>query len=688
MTNPLLIGKGIPAYGDITPDLVQPSIEQLLQELSQALTQLETDLSQTETVTWENLVVPLEQIGDRIGWSWGVVEHLLSVKNTPELRSAHNQIQPAVVQFFNRLSQSQPIYEAYKKLRDSDQWHKLEPAQQRIINAAIRDAELSGVGLKGTDKEKFNQIQMELAELSTNFANHLMDATKAFSLTLFTPEEIEGLPPSFLQLSAQTARAHGEPDATPEQGPWCITLDAPSYVPFMQHSRRSDLREKLYRAFISRASEGELDNTPLIERILDLRQQKARLLGFRTFAELSLARKMAGTVSAVENLLEELRQASYPHAEKELQAIRDFAQTDLNHWDIAFWSERLREAKFQFTAEELRPYFPLPQVLNGVFNLLQKLFHISIEPADGQAPVWHEDVRYFQIFDHDRQLIASFFLDPYSRPHEKRGGAWMNDCQGRAKQPDGLRLPIAYLICNQTPPVGDTPSLMTFYEVTTLFQEFGHGLQHMLTKVDYGGAAGINNVEWDAVELPSQFMENWCYDRGTLMGMARHYRTGEPLPEEYYQKLLASRNFMSGSAMLRQLHFALVDLALHDRYQPNGSMSAEDLRREIAKTTMVMPPLPEDKFLCSFSHIFAGGYGAGYYSYKWAEVLSADAFAAFEEVGLDNEEKLVEVGKRYRDTILALGGSRHPLEVFAEFRGRAPSTEALLRHSGLLPQVA
>jgi len=688
MTNPLLIGKGIPAYGDITPDLVQPSIEQLLQELSQALTQLETDLSQTETVTWENLVVPLEQIGDRIGWSWGVVEHLLSVKNTPELRSAHNQIQPAVVQFFNRLSQSQPIYEAYKKLRDSDQWHKLEPAQQRIINAAIRDAELSGVGLKGTDKEKFNQIQMELAELSTNFANHLMDATKAFSLTLFTPEEIEGLPPSFLQLSAQTARAHGEPDATPEQGPWCITLDAPSYVPFMQHSRRSDLREKLYRAFISRASEGELDNTPLIERILDLRQQKARLLGFRTFAELSLARKMAGTVSAVENLLEELRQASYPHAEKELQAIRDFAQTDLNHWDIAFWSERLREAKFQFTAEELRPYFPLPQVLNGLFNLLQKLFQISIEPADGQAPVWHEDVRYFQIFDHDRQLIASFFLDPYSRPHEKRGGAWMNDCQGRAKQPDGLRLPIAYLICNQTPPVGDTPSLMTFYEVTTLFHEFGHGLQHMLTKVDYGGAAGINNVEWDAVELPSQFMENWCYDRGTLMGMARHYRTGEPLPEEYYQKLLASRNFMSGSAMLRQLHFALVDLALHDRYQPNGSMSAEDLRREIAKTTMVMPPLPEDKFLCSFSHIFAGGYGAGYYSYKWAEVLSADAFAAFEEVGLDNEEKLVEVGKRYRDTILALGGSRHPLEVFAEFRGRAPSTEALLRHSGLLPQVA
>lgn len=688
MTNPLLIGKGIPPYSAITPDLVQSSIEQLLEELSQELTQLEESLAQSQSITWENLVPPLEKIGDRIGWSWGVLEHLLSVKNSPELREAHNQVQPAVVQFFNRFSQSQPIYQSYKKLRNSDQWPNLHGAQQRIISASLRDAELSGVGLVGADKEKFNQIQMQLAELSTTFANHLMDAAKAFSLTLFTAAEVEGLPPSLLQFAAQNARTHGEPSATPEQGPWCITLDAPSYVPFMQHSRRSDLREKLYKAFISRASDGDLDNSPLIEKILDLRQQKANLLGFQSFAQLSLARKMAGTVSAVEMLLEELRQASYPHAHKDLQAIKDFAQTPLNHWDIAFWSERLRETKFQFTAEELRPYFPLTQVLEGLFSLLQRLFQISIEPADGQVPVWHEDVRYFQIFDQNRQLIASFFLDPYSRPQEKRGGAWMNDCQGRAKQPEGLRLPIAYLICNQTPPVGDTPSLMTFYEVITLFHEFGHGLQHMLTKVDYAGASGINNVEWDAVELPSQFMENWCYDRSTLMGMARHYQTGESLPEEYYQKLLASRNFMSGSAMLRQLHFALVDLALHSRYQPDDHGSAEALRREIAETTMVMPPLPEDRFLCSFSHIFAGGYGAGYYSYKWAEVLSADAFAAFEEVGLDNEEKLVEVGTKYRDTVLALGGSRHPLEVFAEFRGRAPSTQALLRHSGLLEKAA
>ncbi len=687
MSNPLLICQGIPPYADIQADHVQPAITQLLAELETELGELETQLSQADQITWEELVPPLEKISDRIGWSWGVIEHLLSVKNSEALRTAHSQVQPAVVKFFNRFSQSQPIYQAYKKLQQSEQWHNLEPAQQRIITSAIRDAELSGVGLTGTAKERFNQIQTELAELSTTFANHLMDATKGFSLTLYQPEEIAGLPPSLLNLAAQNARLHGEPDATPQSGPWCITLDFPSYVPFMQHSQRQDLREKLYRAFVSRASSGELDNSPLIENILSLRQEKAQLLGFNTYAELSLARKMAGKVEAVEQLLEELRQVSYSAAQRELEEVRQFAQTDtLHHWDIAFWSERLRESKFQFTAEELRPYFPLPQVLEGLFGLLKRLFGITVIPADGEAPVWHEDVRYFRILNEKSEVIASFFLDPYSRPHEKRGGAWMNDCQGRAKQSWGVRLPIAYLVCNQTPPVDGKPSLMTFGEVTTLFHEFGHGLQHMLTQVDYAGAAGINNVEWDAVELPSQFMENWCYERKTLMGMARHYETGEPLPESYYQKLLSARNFMSGSAMLRQLHFAFVDMELHHRYQPNAGSSAEAVRRQIAQTTMVMPPLSEDKFLCSFSHIFAGGYAAGYYSYKWAEVLSADAFSAFEEVGLEDEAKVIEVGRKYRDTILALGGSRHPLEVFKQFRGREPSSKPLLRHSGLLSE--
>ena len=360
----------------------------------------------------------------------------------------------------------------------------------------------------------------------------------------------------------------------------------------------------------------------------------------------------------------------------------------MKHWDVSYWAERQREEKFAFSDEELRPYFPLPQVLNGLFDLVKRIFGVTVTAADGMAPVWHEDVRYFQIADETGEGIAYFYLDPYSRPAEKRGGAWMDDCVGRAKitVTNGTtvtRNPVAYLVCNQTPPVDGKPSLMTFREVETLFHEFGHGLQHMLTKVDYAGAAGINNVEWDAVELPSQFMENWCYHRETLLGMAKHYETGETLPEHYYQKLLAARNYMSGSAMLRQLHFGLVDLELHHRYQPGGNESVNDVRNRIAKTTTVLPPLPEDAFLCSFGHIFAGGYAAGYYSYKWAEVLSADAFSAFEEVGLEDSQAITATGKRFRETVLALGGSKHPMEVFKSFRGREPSTEPLLRHSGL-----
>jgi oligopeptidase A len=547
----------------------------------------------------------------------------------------------------------------------------------------------------GEKRERFNEIQMELAELSTKFSNHVLDATKAFSMTLSSIDEVDGLPPSLLSLAAQAARAAGEEGATAENGPWRITLDYPSYVPFMQHSTRRDLREKLYKAFISRASTGELDNTPLIERILELRKEKAMLLGFESYAELSLASKMAPNVEAVEELLEELRRASYDAAREELEELKAFAAakgaeeaSNLQHWDISFWAERQREEKFAFSAEELRPYFPLPQVLDGLFGLVKRLFGITVTAADGTAPVWHEDVRYFQIADETGTPIAHFYLDPYSRPAEKRGGAWMDDCIGRAKITENgtptTRLPVAYLVCNQTPPVDGKPSLMTFNEVETLFHEFGHGLHHMLTKVDYAGASGINNVEWDAVELPSQFMENWCYDRPTLMGMAKHYETGEPLPEHYYQKLLAARHYMSGSGMLRQLHFSCVDLELHHRYVPGGDETPADVRSRIAKTTTILPPLPEDAFLCAFGHIFAGGYAAGYYSYKWAEVLSADAFAAFEDAGLENEEAIAATGKRYRDTVLALGGSLHPMEVFKAFRGREPSTEPLLRHSGLV----
>lgn len=689
--NPLLQGKGLPPFTEIKPEDVEPAFNQLIAEVEQELSKLEASVQPT----WSDLVEPLENLTERLFWSWRIVNHLMGVKNSPELRTAHEKVQPQVVQFVTKLGQSKPLYHAFKALRASDSWENLESAQQRIIEAAIRDAELSGVGLTGEKRERFNAIQMELAELSTRFSNHVLDATKAFSLTLTKPEEINGLPESLLSLAAQAARVAGHENATPEQGPWLITLDSPSYVPFMQHSTRRDLREKIYKAYITRASAGELDNNPLIERILELRQELSQLVGFNNYAELSLASKMAQDVPAVEKLLEELRQASYDAAVKDLAALKAFAQAkgapeadNLQHWDISFWAERQREEKFAFTAEELRPYFPLPQVLDGLFGLVKRLFGVTVTPADGQAPIWHEDVHYFQIADEDGRPIAYFYLDPYSRPAEKRGGAWMDTCINRGKVRENgkttLRLPVAYLICNQTPPVDGKPSLMTFYEVETLFHEFGHGLHHLLTKVDYAGASGINNVEWDAVELPSQFMENWCFDRATLFGMAKHYETGEPLPEHYYQKLLAARNYMSGSAMLRQIHFSSLDIELHYRYRPGGKETPTDVRHRLAKTTTVLPPLPEDAFLCAFGHIFEGEYAAGYYSYKWAEVLSADAFAAFEEAGLDDEAAIQDTGRLYRDTILALGGSKHPMEVFKVFRGREPNTAALLRHNGLL----
>lgn len=692
--NTLLIGQGLPPFESIKSEDVVPAITGLLIELEQELINLEA----TVKPTWNDLVEPLQKLEDRLTWSWGIVGHLMGVKNSPELRKAYNEIQPKVVEFINKLNQSQPIYQAFKNLSNSDSWENLDVGQKRIVEAAIKDAELSGVSLEGEKRENFNAIELELAELSNKFSNNVLDATKAFSLTLTKKEEVDSLPPSLLSLAAQAARDDGAENATAENGPWRITLDYPSFIPFMQHCKKRELREQLYKASISRASTEELNNYPLIQRILELRQEKTKILGFNSYAELSLATKMAPSVAAVEKLLEELRSVSYDAAVKELEELKQFAASknapeanDFKRWDMSFWSERLREEKFSFTVEELRPYFPLPQVLDGLFSLVKRIFGINITAADGEAPLWHEDVRYFQISDETNTPIAYFYLDAYSRPAEKRGGAWMDECINRAKIVENgqkiLRLPVAYLQCNQTPPVDGKPSLMSFSEVETLFHEFGHGLQHMLTTVDYGGAAGINNVEWDAVELPSQFMENWCYDRSTLFGMAKHYETGETLPEHYYQKLLAAKNYMSGSGMLRQLHFALVDIELHHRYQVGGKETVVELRRRVAETTTVLPILPEDAFLCAFSHIFAGGYAAGYYSYKWAEVLSADAFAAFEEAGLGNQQAIAICGKRFRDTVLALGGSLHPMEVFKTFRGREPNTEPLLRHSGLVATV-
>ncbi|MFN8600010.1 MAG: M3 family metallopeptidase [Candidatus Binatia bacterium] len=685
--NPLLQSEGLPRFDLVRPEHVVPGITTLLADLERDFERIE----QGAAPTWHAVVEPLEHLNDRLGLAWGTVGHLMGVRNSDELRKAHEEVQPAVVTFSLRVGQSQPVYRALKELRDGAEWARLDATQQRIVTSLVRDAELSGVGLAGEQQERFNAIQAELAERATKFANHVLDATKGFAMTLTARDEVAGLPQSSLELAAQAARQAGAESATAADGPWRITLDAPSYVPFQQHSRRRDLRERLYRAYVTRASDGELDNTPEIREILRLRREEAQLLGYGSYARLSLASKMAPSVEAVETMLEELRVASYPAAERDLDELRTLARAagaaeadELRPWDVAFWAERLRESRFSYTDEELRPYFPLPRVLDGLFALTSRLFGLTVRPADGETTVWNPEVRFFRIFDESGAEVAAFFLDPYSRPHEKRGGAWMDECVGRAPG----RRPVAYLICNQVPPVEGKPSLMTFAEVNTLFHEFGHGLQHMLTDVERPLAAGIRNIEWDAVELPSQFMENWCYHRETLLGLTGHFETGARLPEETFRKIEASRTFRAGSDMLRQLYFALTDLALHHDYDPDGGASPFDVQHRIAAKTTTIPPLPEDRFLCGFTHIFGGGYAAGYYSYKWAEVLSADAFGAFEEAGLDDPDAIARTGRRFRDTVLALGGSRHPMEVFEAFRGRAPTTEALLRHSGLLQNAA
>jgi oligopeptidase A len=689
--NPLLEERELPRYDAVRPEHVEPGIRALLAELAAGFERAEA----AAAPSWERVVEPLERIGDRLGRAWGVVGHLMHVKNSEALRAAHEAVQPAVVELSIRIGQSRPNYRALCALRDGPDFARLEPARKRIVTSLIRDARLSGVGLEGAALERFNAIQLEMAELATRFQNHLLDATKAFALVLREPAEVEGLPPSLLELGAQLAHEAGEAGASAERGPWRIGLDAPCYVPFMEHSRRRELRERLYRAYVTRASSGELDNTPVMRRMLALRQEEARLLGFPDFAALSLESKMAPDVASVEKLLEELRQASFDAARRDLDELRAFARAkgaaeadNLRLWDVAFWAERLREERYAYSDEALRPWFPLPRVLEGLFALAGRLFGVAIRPADGEAPVWHPDVRFFRVFDAAGAPIAAFYLDAFSRAGEKRGGAWMDECVGRsrlfARPPARARLPVAHLVCNQAPPTGGRPSLMSFEEVSTLFHEFGHGLQHMLTRVDEGLAAGIRNIEWDAVELPSQFMENWLYSRGVLRGISGHVETGEPIPDELIAKIQAARTFRAGSDTLRQIYFALTDLALHHGYDPDGDETPFDVQRRVAERTTVIPPLAEDRMLCSFGHIFGGGYAAGYYSYKWAEVLSADAFGAFEEAGLEDAAALAATGARFRDTVLGLGGSRHPMEVFVAFRGREPCVDALLRHAGLV----
>ena len=676
-----------PPFDQMTPEEAKNDFPRLLEHAYAAAEALERDI----VPTWAGLMRPLHDACHPLFDAWGLIGHMLSVMNSAAWRNAQESLQPAIVAFSQHVGQSRALYTGYLALQAADRAKPcLTPVQRRILTKTIQSAEQAGVGLPPDRQAHFNALQTELAQLATTFRNNVLDATKAFSLTLHTREEADGLPCALLAVTAQAARDAGETGVTTDSGPWRITLDTAVYLPFLMHSRNRPAREQLYRAYATRASSGRTDNTPLLERILAVRRELACLLGYPTYADLNLSSKTAKTVAAVDALIAQLSGAASAPAEQESADLLAFARangftdTALQPWDIAFWSERLREHLYDYSDEELSRYFLFPRVLEGLFGLAERLFGITIAPADGEAPVWHPDVRFFRVADTDGTPRACFFLDPYSRPQTKSGGAWMNDFRTRDRKPDGTATrPMAVLVCNQSVPVGNTPPVMRFQEVNTLFHEFGHALQHMLTTVEEPDASGVNGIEWDAIEVASQFMENWCYDRATLKGLSRHAETGEPLPDALFDRLVAAKNFRAASAMLRQLFFAATDMDLHARYPRPEWPDADTVKRQNAGKYSPTPLLPEDRLLCSFSHIFGGGYAAGYYSYKWSEVLSADAFSAFEEAGLDNEMAVRATGRRFRDTLLALGGGTDPAEVFRLFRGRGPSITPLLRHSGL-----
>lgn len=688
--NPLLEQKSLPKFSSIEPSHLQPAVETLLASMSEKFAALESNLNPA-SASYSDILPELERIREPISYAWGVAGHLNGVKNGDELRKAYEESQPKVIKAFTEFKQSRVLYDSMKNVLESEKAH-LSQEQVRALESSVHAMQLGGVGLDGEEKERFNEIKQRLAELSTTFSNNVLDATKMFSLEITDPADVGGVPESAKKMWAAAAEGDSE------KGPWKITLDGPSYISAMHHLGVREHREKLYRAFVTRASEGSGDknNVPLISEILSLKLEMSKLIGFNNYAEQSLSSKMADNVAAVDEMSSFMKEKALPAAVRELQEITDFTRANggeeyseahipkLMSWDTTYWSERLKENKFSITEEELRPYFALPKVLDGMFGLANRIFGINIEAANGEAEVWNDDVTFYKVFDEESgRHIASFFLDPYSRPENKRGGAWMDVCIGKSAATN-RDIPVAYLTCNGSPPIEDTPSLMTFREVETLFHEFGHGLQHMLTNVEIGDVAGISGVEWDAVELPSQFMENWCYDKKTVYGFAKHYETGEPLKDKDFEKLKLQRTYGAGMMAMRQLYFGQLDMELHARYDPAGGESIFDVQKRVADVYSAhMPPIEGDRFLCAFNHIFGGGYAAGYYSYKWAEILSADAFGAFEDIGLDNEEGVKSVGRKFRKTVLGYGGGKPPSEVFKEFRGREPSSEALLRHCGL-----
>jgi len=687
MSNPFTCYHALPRYDELTPAGAEEAITTLLCEARREL----AVLASRATPTWDGCMAPRLALAEPLQYAWHLVSHMLSAMNTPAWRSTQEKLQPQVVAFFAELGQNQALFQQMKVLRDSPAYAGLTEAQQRILESDLRQALHAGADCPPEVQAELTRLQEQNAADQATFMNHTLDASKVVVLTLRTPADTHGLPVSLREAASAAARQHGYPQSTPAEGPWIITHEAPLYIPFMQYSERRDLREILYRAYVTRSSHGALDNQPILRNLLQRRRRIARLLGKDTYADLTLEDRMAPSVAAVKELIERIRTVAWPAAQEDYRELEDYARQQgqsepLAAWDLAFWSERIRKQRFTYDSEALRPYFPLPHVLECLFQTVLQLFGVTIEPADGQAQVWHPDVRFFTVRDTDGKPMAHLYLDPYSRPETKRGGAWMDAVLSRARRPDGsVRLPAALICCNQSRPNGDHPSLMTLAEITTLYHECGHALQHMLTEVDLAAAAGIHNVEWDAVELASQFMENWVFQRSCLRQMSCHHETGDPLPESLMDQVIAARWFQAGLQTLRQLFFAAVDMGLHHDFDPEGPVSPDDLKLQVAARYALLPPLPEDRFLCGFSHIFGGGYAAGYYSYKWAEVLAADAFAAFEEAGITSAEAVAATGMQFRKTVLACGGARHPMDVFRAFRGRDPDPDALLRQAGLLP---
>lgn len=672
--NPIIEGvtTELPLFDQIKPEHVLPALEQALDEAHRTVAQL-TELGDPD---WDSLMMPLEALDERLGRIWGPVTHLNAVCDSEALRPVYQQGVAKMAEWSAELAQNEALYEAIKKVRQRVDFADLSRERQQVIEHTLRDFRLSGAELEGAEKVRFKEIKMALSDLATTFEKHVLDATRAFKMNISDEDELSGLPESVRDAARQRA-------VEEQLDGWLFTLDAPSYIPFIQYVDSRDLREKIYTAFVTRAASGEWDNSEVMKDLLRLRAEASALLGFTNYAEYSLVTKMAADTEEVTGFLRELVAKSKAMATDELDELRAFAAAelaldDLQAWDIPYASEKMRVKKYAISQEDLKPYFPEQHVINGMFGLVEKLYGIEIKKNENKA-VWHKNAAYFDIFDQNMTVIAGFYLDPYARAH-KRGGAWMDECIIRWLKADGsLQLPVAYLVCNFDAPVGDKPALWTHNEVTTLFHEFGHGLHHMLTKVSELGVSGIRGVPWDAVELPSQFMENFCWQREVVDLFARHYETGEILPDDLFDKMIAAKNFQSGMQMLRQIEFSLFDMLLHSEFDPDGANSIEDMLDQVRDEVAVFTPPAFNRFQNSFSHIFAGGYSAGYYSYKWAEVLSADAYAAFEEEGVLNPG----TAKRFRSKILSIGGSADIMDAFTAFRGRKPTVNALLRHSGL-----